>query len=68
MVQVWALVGPLKDIQSLLLKPLLGCLGCVLRVVVLLEGSPSPQSEVLRTLEKVFINDLSVLYYVHLRS
>ena len=40
---------PLKDIQRLVPKPLLYCLGCVLRVVVLLEGEPSPQSEVLST-------------------
>jgi hypothetical protein len=46
-VQVWALAGPLKDIQRLVPKPLLLCLGCVLRVLVLLEGEPSPQSEVL---------------------
>ena len=37
-VQVRAVAGPLKDIQRLVLKPLLRCLGCVLRVVVLLEG------------------------------
>ena len=60
-VQVRALAGPLKDIQRLVLKPLLRCLGCVLRVVVLLEGEPSPQSEVLTALEQVFIKDLSVL-------
>jgi hypothetical protein len=42
-VQVQALAGPLKDIQRLLLQ----CLGCVLRVVVLLEGEPLSQSEVL---------------------
>ena len=41
--------------------PLLRCLGCVLRVVVLLEGEPSSQSKVLSTLEQVFIKDLSVL-------
>jgi hypothetical protein len=46
-VQVRALAGPLKDIQRLVPKPLLRCLGCVLRVVVLLEGEPLPQSEVL---------------------
>ena len=46
-VQVRALAGPLKDIQRLVPKPLLGCLGCVLRVVVLMEGEPLPQSEVL---------------------
>ena len=42
-----ALAGPLKELQRLVPKPLLRCLGCVLRVVVLLEGEPSPQSEVL---------------------
>ena len=65
-VQVRALAGPLKDIQRLVPKPLLRCLGCVLRVVVLLEGEPSPQSEVQSALEQVFINDLSVLCSVHL--
>ena len=65
-VQVQALAGPLKDIQRLVPKPLLCCLGCVLRVIVLLEGEPSPQSEVLSTLEQVFIKDLSVLCSVHL--
>ena len=40
-VQVWALAGPLKDIQRLVPNPLLRCFGCVLRVVVLLEGEPS---------------------------
>ena len=54
-VQVRALAGPLKDIQRLVRKPLLRGLGCVLRVVFLLEGEPSPQSEVLSTLEQVFI-------------
>jgi hypothetical protein len=33
----------------------------MLRVVVLLEGEPSPQSEVLSTLEQVFIKDLCTL-------
>ena len=65
-VQVQALAGPLKDIQRLVEKPLLRCLGCVLRVVVLLEGESSPQSEVLNAPEKVFIKDLSVLCTVHL--
>ena len=50
----WAL----KDIQRLVPKLLLHCLGCELRVVVLLEGEPSPQSEVLSSLEQVFIKDL----------
>jgi hypothetical protein len=60
-VQVRARAGPLNDIQRLLV-----CLGCVLRVVILLEGEPSPQSEVLSTLGQVFIKDLSVLCSVHL--
>jgi hypothetical protein len=64
--QVWALAGPLKDIKSLVPKPLLCCLACVLRVIVLLEGEPSSQSEVLSTLEQVFVKDLSVLCSVHL--
>jgi hypothetical protein len=59
-VQVWALAGPLRDIQRLVPKLLRRCLGCVLRVVVLLESEPSPQSEVLSALEQVFIKDLSV--------
>ena len=41
-VQVRALAGTLKDIQRLVPKPLLHCLGGVLRVVVRLEGEPSP--------------------------
>jgi hypothetical protein len=57
-VQVRALAGPLKDIQRLVLKPLLRCLGCVLRVTVLLESEPSPQFEVLSALEQVYIKDL----------
>ena len=65
-VQVRVLAGPLEDIQRLVPKPLLHFLGCVLRVVVLLEGEPSPQSEVLRALEQVFIKDLSVLCSFHL--
>ena len=60
-IQVRALAGPLKDIQRLVLKPLQRRSGFVLRVAVLLEGEPSPQSEVLSALEKVFIQDLSVL-------
>ena len=66
LVQVQALAGPLKDIQRLVLKSLLRCLHCMLRVVVLLEGEPSSQSEVLSALEQVFIKDLSVLCSVHL--
>ena len=54
-VQVQALAAPLKDIQRLVPKPLLRCLGCVLRVVVLLEGEPL-----------IFIKDLSILCSVKL--
>ena len=54
---------PLKDIQKLVLKPLLRCPGCVLRVVVLLEGEPSPQSE---HSGAGFIKGLSVLCSHHL--
>ena len=61
-VQVRALAGQLNDIQRLVPKPLLHYLGCVLRVVVLLEGKTSPQSEVLSALEQVFTKDLSVLF------
>jgi hypothetical protein len=57
-VQVWALVGSLNDIQRLVPKPLLHFLGFLLRVVVLLEGEPLPQFEVLK--------ELSVLCSVHL--
>jgi hypothetical protein len=46
-VQVQALAGPIKDIERLVPKQLLCCLGYVLRVVLLLEGEPSPQSELL---------------------
>ena len=52
-----ALAGPHKDIQRLVPKPCLRCLGWVL---------VSPQSEVLSALEQVFIKDLSVLCAVHL--
>ena len=65
-VQVGALAGALKDIQRLVPKLLLRCLGCVLRVFVLLEGEPSPQSEVLSALEQIFIKEISVLCTVHL--
>ncbi len=39
---------------------------CVLRLIVLLEGKPSAQSEVLSTLEKVFVQDIPVLGRIHL--
>ena len=59
-VQVRALAGPLNDIQKLAWS-LLRCLGYVPRVVVLLEGEPSPQSEVRSALEQVFVKDLCTL-------
>jgi hypothetical protein len=55
-VQVRALAWTLKDIQRLVPKPLLCCLGCVLRVVVLLEGEPSPQSEDLSALKQNLVS------------
>ena len=61
-VQVQALTGALKDIQGLVPKSLLRCLGCVLKVVVLLEGELSPQSEVLSR----FSSRISVLCSVQL--
>ena len=64
-IQVWALAGPLKDIHRFVLKPLLWYLGCVLKVVVLLKDEPSPQSEVKRALEQVFIQDVSVHCCIH---
>ena len=45
-VQVKALAGPLKDIHRVLPKLLLCRLGCVLRVIVLLEGEPSAKNDV----------------------
>ena len=65
-VQVQVLAGPLKDIQRLVPKPLLRCLGCVLRGVVLLEGETSPQSEVLSSLEQLFVKELSVLCSINI--
>ena len=60
-VKFWALNGPLRDIQRLIPKTFFRCLGFVLSVIVLLEGKPLPQSEVLSSLDQVFIKDLSVL-------
>ena len=58
-VQAPALAGTLKDIQRLVPKPLLRCPGCVLRVVVLLESEPSPQTEVLSP--NLWISRLEIL-------
>ena len=51
------------SVAALVSKPLLRCLGCVLKVIILLKGEPSPKSEVLK---QVFIKDLSVLCAVYL--
>ena len=64
--QVRALARPLKDLRRLVAKPLLCGLGCVHWVIVLLESEPLPLSEVLSTLEQVFIKDLPVLFSIHL--
>lgn len=50
--------------HKVVLKPLLCYLGCVLRVVLLLETEPLTQSEIQQDLEQVIIKDVSV--YVHL--
>ena len=54
------------QVRALAAEPILHGLGCVLRVIVLLEGEPLPQSEVLSVLRQVFIKDLFVLCSVHL--
>ncbi len=58
-------LGHSRQSQSFV-KPLLRYFSCVLRVIVLLEGKPSAQSEVLSTLEKVFVQDIPVLGRIHL--
>ncbi len=65
-VQVRALARPFKNSHGVVVKPLLRYFSCVLRVIVLLEGKPSAQSEVLSTLEKVFVQDIPVLGRIHL--
>ena len=54
----WATQG---HSESRVLKPLLHWLGCVLRVVVLMEVEPSPQFEVLSIPLQVFIG--TFLYF-----
>ncbi len=65
-VYVRALAGPFKNSHGVVVKPLLRYFSCVLRVIVLLEGKPLAQSEVLSTLEKVFVQDIPVLGCIHL--
>ena len=64
-VQVRTLTGPIKEIHSFP-RPPLHCLGSVLRVIVLLEGEPSAQAEILSSLNQVFFKDISVLCSVQL--
>ncbi len=64
--KVRALAGPFKNSHGVVVKPILRYFSCVLRVIVLLEGKPSAQSEVLSTLEKVFVQDIPVLGRIHL--
>ena len=56
-VKVRALAGPLKEIDRVVPKPLLHCL-----------GEPSAQSEALCTLDHVFIKDIYVLCSVSFPS
>ena len=64
--QVRALVQPIKHIHRVVPKPPLRCPGCVLGVIVLSEGEPLAQHEVLRTLDQVFIR--AALKVVHLEA
>ena len=67
-VQDRALAGPLKNIQRLVPKPLFGS---VLRVVGLLDGEPSPMSEILSALEQVSIlvsSDQRILFLMVFES
>ncbi len=60
------LAGTLEDIHRVVPMPLLHCLGCVRRVIVMLEGELSAQSEVLSALNQVFIKDISVFSCIQL--
>jgi hypothetical protein len=64
--KMYEIVSFFQDIQRLVPKPLLRCLGCVLRVVVLLEGETSPQSEVLSAMVHLLFKVLSLLCSVNL--
>ncbi len=59
-------LGHSRTVTEVVVKPLLRYFSCVLRVIILLEGKPSAQSEVLSTLEKVFVQDIPVLGRIHL--
>ena len=49
-VKVSVLAGQLKDIQKLVLRPPQHYIGCLIKVIVLMEGETSAQSEVLSAL------------------
>ncbi len=58
--------GPLEDVHRVIPKPLLHCLGCVCRVIIMLEGQLLAQSEVLNALNQVFIKIISVFSCIQL--
>ncbi len=57
---------PLEDVHRVVSKPLLHCLGCVRRVIVMLEGELSAPSEVLSALSQDFIKYISVFSCIQL--
>ncbi len=57
-------LGHSRTLTEFVLYPLLCYIGCVLRVVVLLEAEPSPQSEVQSALEHVFIKDIDIAAFI----
>ncbi len=59
-VHVPAVAGPLEYVHRVVPKKHLHCLGCVLRMIVMLEGKLSVQSEVLSALNQVFSKDISI--------
>jgi hypothetical protein len=64
-IQVWALAGPLKDLNILVQKPFQHCFGYMLGVIVLLKRKSSPQPKVFCTLKQVLIKDLPVFCSIH---
>ncbi len=59
-------LGHSRTVTELLWSHSFVILAVCLGVIVLLEGKPSAQSEVLSTLEKVFVQDIPVLGRIHL--
>lgn len=58
--------GPLINTDRVVLKPLLCYFSSVLGTFVSLEGELSAHSEVVNTLEKVFVQDINVLGHIYL--